>query len=100
MRIDPNPVGQPVPESSRGGNQKNASASSSAGSSALGQDQAELSGAHTQVEALAAQAAQLPEVREERVHALRQAVQSGGYHVDAEKVADAIFTHLIAQPAA
>jgi len=64
------------------------------------EDHTQLSGAHIQVAALAAQAAQLPEVRQERVHALRQAVESGSYHADPEKVADALAAHMISGPAA
>jgi len=100
MRIDLNPGAQPTPESNRSNAQNTAALGSASGSSALGEDQAQLSGAHTQVQALAAQASQLPEVRQERVHALRQAVESGQYHASPEKVAGALFAHLIAGPAA
>lgn len=54
------------------------------------EDQAQLSGAHTQVAALAAQAQQLPEMRQKRVDALRQAIESGRYQPDAHKVAGAM----------
>jgi hypothetical protein len=36
----------------------------------------------------------LPEVRQERVSVLRQAVQSGDYRPDPEQVAGALFSHL------
>jgi flagellar biosynthesis anti-sigma factor FlgM len=62
----------------------------------LGKDQTQLSGAHTQVTLLAAQAAQLPEVREERVQALRQAVLGGRYTTSPEQVAGAMFGHMLA----
>ena len=101
MRIDLHSGTQATPENNRSNaqNPPNAGSSSLVGSSALGEDQAELSGAHAQVESLAAQAAQLPEVRQERVSALRQAVESGQYHPRLDQVAGALFTHLIAAPA-
>ncbi len=68
--------------------------------SILGEDQAQLSGAHLQVQALAAQASQLPEVRQERVSALRQAVESGNYSPSPEQVAGALLSHMMAEPAA
>jgi flagellar biosynthesis anti-sigma factor FlgM len=101
MRIDLNPGPQPLPETDRGSAQNSRTAGSSTASSGLaGEDQAELSGAHAQVQVLVAQASQLPEVREERVQALRQAVQSGHYQSSPEKVAGAMFAHMIAGPAA
>jgi flagellar biosynthesis anti-sigma factor FlgM len=66
----------------------------------LGEDQAQLSGAHAQVQALAAQAAQLPEVRQEKVQALREAIEAGHYHASAENVAGAMLAHIVAAPAA
>jgi len=101
MRIDLNHGPQPLLENSRTSPQNTAAAASSASSNALsGEDQAQLSGAHVQVQALAAQASQLPEVREERVQALRQAIQSGHYQPSPKEVAGAMFAHMIAGPAA
>ena len=65
-----------------------------------GEDQAQLSGAHAKWQALVAQVSQLPEMREESVHALRQAMQSGHYRPNPEEVAGAMFAHMIAGPAA
>jgi flagellar biosynthesis anti-sigma factor FlgM len=65
-----------------------------------GEDQTELSGVHVQVAALAAQASQLPELREERVESLRQAISSGEYRTDCGKVASALMTHLVIRPLA
>jgi len=93
MRIDPNFGLQQAPETNR--NSASAAAVTTAGTG-LGQDQAQLSGGHAQVAALAAQAAQLPEVREERVHALRQAVESGQYGPSPETVAGALLIHMTA----
>ncbi|HLW89270.1 MAG TPA: flagellar biosynthesis anti-sigma factor FlgM [Terriglobales bacterium] len=97
MRIDPNQSGQAVSESSRPSTQ---TAGSSPAGSAPGEDQAQLSGAHVLVLALAAGASQLPDVREEKVGALRQAVQSGNYHPSPEQVAGALFSHLLTSRAA
>jgi flagellar biosynthesis anti-sigma factor FlgM len=105
MRIDSNQGPQPLNESSAASSQNAVGASNSSSdaigpSYALGEDQAQLSGAHTQVDALAAQAAQLPEIREERVLALRQAVESGQYSPSSEQVAGAVVDSMISAYAA
>jgi flagellar biosynthesis anti-sigma factor FlgM len=94
MRIDLNHGPLATTESNRNAQNNPASASSSS-STALGEDQAQLSGVHVQVQALAAQASQLPEVREERVYALRQAIQGGQYQAAPEQVAGAVVAHMI-----
>lgn len=102
MRIDLHHTPQTLAETTRSSAQTGGSGGASA-RPALGagpEDQAELSGAHTQVQALVAEVSQLPEVREERVHALRQAVESGQYSSSPEKVAGAMFAHMIAGRAA
>jgi flagellar biosynthesis anti-sigma factor FlgM len=94
MRIDPNQGGQ-VSESNRSGaSPETAGFSSPSASSVLTEDQPQLS-AHVLAQALAAEASRLPEVRHERVSVLRQAVQSGDYHPNSEKVAGALFSHLL-----
>jgi negative regulator of flagellin synthesis FlgM len=107
MRIDSNQVAQPLPESGRSAqagsatNHAGAATSGNAlGEDALGEDQAQLSGAHVPVQAWAAQALQFPEVRQERVNALRQVVVDGTYQPGSKPVADAIFAHMLANPAA
>jgi flagellar biosynthesis anti-sigma factor FlgM len=103
MRIDLNPGAQPLPESSRSPSQSsvaNASAAGTGASSQLGEDQAQLSGAHAQVQSLVAQALQLPEIRQEKVNALRQAMLGGSYQPSSEKVAEGLFTHLVVERAA
>jgi len=101
MRIDLNQAQQPLPETNRNSAPSTGVAVNSSASNALGgEDQAQLSGAHAQVLALVAQASQLPEVRQERVHALRQAIQSGQYQSNPEKVAGAVFAHMISGAAA
>lgn len=106
MRIDLNQPPQTLAESDRSTSnvpanaQSGASAGSGVSSSGLGEDQAQLSGMHVQVQALAAQAAQLPEVRQEKVSALRQVVLEGSYRPSADQVAQAIFDQMVVTPAA
>ena len=102
MRIDGNQPTQSLPESGRAANPSPASseARSSAGSSALGEDQAQFSGAQVQVQSLTAQVLQFPEIREEKVNALRQAVLGGTYQPGSKQVADAVFAHMLVTPAA
>jgi flagellar biosynthesis anti-sigma factor FlgM len=113
MRIDLNYGPQATLEGNRSGATNSAPAlSTNAASRNFGQnlgevigesleeDQAQLSGAHTQVLALSAQAAQLPEVRQQRVQALRQAVESGQYHASPQQVAGAVFAQLVSAQAA
>jgi anti-sigma28 factor (negative regulator of flagellin synthesis) len=71
-----------------------------ANNASAAEDRAGLPRVHAQVRALVAQAAQLPEVRQERVHALRRAIQSGLYCPGHVKVAGAIFEHMITGPGA
>jgi flagellar biosynthesis anti-sigma factor FlgM len=106
MRIDSNQGAQPLPESQATNQAANGAASAkaqgggasagAAGSSALGEDQAQLSGVHVQIQALVGQALQLPEIRQERVQALRQAVVSGKYQPSADQVAGALLANNIA----
>jgi flagellar biosynthesis anti-sigma factor FlgM len=66
----------------------------------LGEDQAQLSSGHLQIQALASKLLQLPEIRQEKVNALRQLVRDGSYNLRPNEVADAVFAHLLAKPAA
>jgi flagellar biosynthesis anti-sigma factor FlgM len=100
MRIDLHHEPQALTETARNQQQRAAASASSASQGLGGEDQAQLSGAHVQVQALAAQASQLPEIREERVSSLRLAVQNGTYRPRAEQTAHAMFAHMIADPAA
>jgi flagellar biosynthesis anti-sigma factor FlgM len=95
MRIDLNPGAQPLPESSRTGNQNAASGDTraSASSNLLGADQAQLSGAHVQVQALVAQALQFPEIRQDKVNSLRQVVLDGNYQPGSKQIAEAVLAH-------
>jgi len=100
MRIDFNQATHPAAEPNQTSTQAATAGTQASLSGGVVEDQTQLSGAHAQVQALAAQAAQLPEVRPEKVQALRQAVGSGRYQVSPEKVAGALLTERIAGPAA
>jgi flagellar biosynthesis anti-sigma factor FlgM len=99
MRIDSNQGGQTVSE---GTQPATSSQTAAAGSSAAGaglsvnlqEDQTQLSGTHALVQALVAEVALMPDVRQEKVSALRQAVQRGDYSPDLEQVAGALFSQL------
>jgi flagellar biosynthesis anti-sigma factor FlgM len=99
MRIDSSHGAQALPESqaanSAASSKTGAGAAAAAASSALGEDQAQLSGAHVQIQALVGQALQLPEIRQERVQALRQAVASGKYQPSPQEVAGALLSNAI-----
>ena len=77
MRIDS--YFTPKQTSEIGRNRQNRSPNTSSSGADPEPDQTQLSGAHAQVQALAAQASQLPEVREAKVQALREAIESGQY---------------------
>lgn len=101
MRIDFNQGAQPAEQLNQTNTPQAAPSTAQAThSQVLGEDQAQLSGAHAQVQALAAQAAQLPEVRQEKVQALRHAVAAGRYETSPEQVAGAMVAEMIAGPAA
>jgi flagellar biosynthesis anti-sigma factor FlgM len=100
MRINPNQAAPTVSQSSRSSGQSAANtAIRSSGGTPLGQDQAQLSDIHAQVQTLTAQAAQLPEVRQEKVNALRQAVLGGSYRPGASQVAEGLFAHMVVKAA-
>lgn len=58
-------------------------------------DQAQLSNTHAQVQVLAAQASQLPEVREAKVSALREAVQNGQYRPSPAGIAHGLMSEML-----
>jgi len=100
MRIDSNQGAQALPENSRASSPSSASADAHSSAGAwVGEDQAQLSGAHVQVQALVAQASQLTEIRQEKVNALRQAVLGGSYQPGVAQVAVALFSHMVEKAA-
>jgi flagellar biosynthesis anti-sigma factor FlgM len=105
MRIDSNQAPSELPESGRSSNPSQASAASRTPASGVlanvfGGDQAQVSGGQVRVQALAAQALQLPEVRQEKVNSLRQLILDGSYQASSNQVAEALFAHLLVAPAA
>jgi flagellar biosynthesis anti-sigma factor FlgM len=60
------------------------------------QDQAQLSADTATVQQLKASLSQVPEVRQERVNALRQAMSKGTYQVSDQQLGDAIGSDLLA----
>ena|ERR1039458_5957356 len=90
MRID---AAVPLPENvqaqkvTRSGSSSQQSNPAPVGS---GQDQAQLSIDSGTVQRLQANLAQLPDVRQEKVSALRQAVASGSYQISDQQLSDAI----------
>ena len=93
MRINPYFGPQQTPETGRDkqSNQGNASIASVT----IEPDQAQLSGTHIQVQALVAQASQLPEVRQEKVTALREAVQAGQYRPNPANIAHGLMSEML-----
>jgi flagellar biosynthesis anti-sigma factor FlgM len=101
MRIDSNQGAQPLAENNRSTHSSPVSADTRASSSTVfGEDSTQISGIHVQVQALVARALQLPEVRQEKVSALRQSVLGGSYQPSSSQVAEAVFEHMLVSPAA
>jgi flagellar biosynthesis anti-sigma factor FlgM len=61
------------------------------------QDQAQLSVDSGTVQQLKTTLSQLPEIRQDRVDALRQAVSSGSYHISDQQLGDAMGSDLLSQ---
>ena len=60
-----------------------------------GQDQAQLSVDNVTIQQLKSSLSQVPEVRQDRVDALRQAVSNGSYQVSDQQLSDAIGSDLL-----
>jgi len=88
MRINPNQsIASELVTESTVRTDKSSKSSSSAASSQAGAD---FFGDTTNVGGLTAQAMQTPEIRQDRVTALRAAVRDGSYQLDPGKIADAM----------
>jgi flagellar biosynthesis anti-sigma factor FlgM len=70
--------------------QTKASSATSGVSAPSGEDTVKLSSTHAEVHALAAQLANVPEVRTQRVTVLQQRVRGGYFKPDSQKIADAV----------
>jgi flagellar biosynthesis anti-sigma factor FlgM len=60
-----------------------------------GQDQAQLSVDNDTIQQLKTQLSQVPEVRQDRVDALRQAVSAGSYQVSDQQLSNAIASDML-----
>jgi len=90
MRIDgalPLPENLQTPQAANSGSPAALSSSASVES---GQDQAQLSRDSGTVQQLKTMLSQVPEVRQDRVDALRQAIGNGSYQVSDQQLGDAI----------
>ena len=99
MRIDldaKTPEATQPGKSSKSGSRAPADASSRAGSE---DDQALLSLDRGKVQALEAKVMSAPEIRQERVEALRNQIQSGTYQAPPEQTAEAMLSEMAAQSA-
>lgn len=99
MRIDPNQfLGnvQPdnVEQTKNRSTQQAQSGATPENAQVDAEDTFQLSGTLGQVQSLKAQLAQTPDVRSERVAALRQQVQQGTYHPTNEQIANAMVSEL------
>jgi flagellar biosynthesis anti-sigma factor FlgM len=94
MRID---AALPLPESQQPSKVASSGSSVPQNRSApatSGQDQAQLSVDNSTIQNLKAAVSQLPEVRQDRVQALRQAISTGNYQVSDQQLGDAIGSDL------
>lgn len=87
MRIDLNgPTATPITNEQR----HNVAAAKHVEQQVATDDQTTFSTDAVEVKSLVAKALQLPEVRQEKVDALRQAIRNGEYEVEPSKIADAL----------
>jgi flagellar biosynthesis anti-sigma factor FlgM len=96
MKIDPKVPANSELQSDRVANTATGSvqgqARAASASQAQSEDTFQASGRHAEVQRLTAQAANVPEVRTEKVTPLQAKVQRGAYKPDSQKVADAIIS--------
>jgi flagellar biosynthesis anti-sigma factor FlgM len=95
MRVDgpfSSPESLPPDQVGRSGSASQSNRSTPAGS---GQDQAQLSVDNDTIQSLKSTLAQVPEVRQERVAALRQAMSQGSYQVSDQQLSDAMASDLL-----
>lgn len=94
MRID---SAVPVPENLQTQNvaSRGSSAQPNPSTSIDANDQTQLSSSNTTVQQLKSTLSQTPEVRQDRVEALRQAVASGSYQVSDQQLANAMASDML-----
>ncbi len=88
MRIDLNPASMPELERARGSATASANSSGSVDNSSETEDVASLSTGQDAVSTLGAQLSTVPDVRQDVVASLRQAVNSGNYRISPDGIAD------------
>jgi flagellar biosynthesis anti-sigma factor FlgM len=74
----------------RTGPSRSSSAQGDSGQAKVVTDQTQLSASQSRVQGLKAQLTRLPDVRQDRVAALQQAVANGSFHASDQQLADAI----------
>ncbi|HXZ32745.1 MAG TPA: flagellar biosynthesis anti-sigma factor FlgM [Terriglobales bacterium] len=94
MRIDLNTTVGQAPEAAESANSRLRSASAPVGNEAPS-DVARFSPDYVRVQTLAAAVGQLPEVRQDKVSALSEAVRGGLYAVTSEQTAAALVSHML-----
>ena len=100
MRIELNFGAQQTSETSHTDRAAVANSGPAMASQGLTEDQADVSNTHLHLKALVGQAAQLPEIRQERVQALRLAIDGGTYRPSLGEVAGAMLAEIAGKPAA
>jgi|KBSMisStandDraft_5_1062788.scaffolds.fasta_scaffold784532_3 flagellar biosynthesis anti-sigma factor FlgM len=88
MRIDLNSASMPELERSRGSSNASPGSSVSVENTTQTDDVANLSTGHEAVSTLSAQLKAVPDVRQELVESLRQAIHSGTFRVSPDGIAD------------
>lgn len=99
MRIDLNTGLQPSSANSQSIISTLTEVSDSTLDNAAGEDEAGFCDAQPQVQRLADQALRFPEIRHEKINALRKVIREGSYDRGPEQVADAVLEHMLAPPA-
>jgi negative regulator of flagellin synthesis FlgM len=91
MKIDVNSPTAPQMQAER--SPKQTSASLAASGSSETDDRTTLNSSGNSIQRLTTQAMQSPEIRQDKVDSIRQAVDSGQYQVDPAKIADAMIAN-------
>lgn len=100
MRIDLNQAAQALHESDQTSKLGLADEAYVSLDRAPGEGPAQLSVARAQMQVLIAQVSQLPEIRQEKVTALRRMVLGRVYQPPLDQLAEAVFVHMLVKPAA
>lgn len=96
MRIDPQNLGLPLPDNAIGARSRPVRGGANA-AAGPGTDPARLLTDATRVTQLAGEALRYPEIRQERVEGLQQALQSGRYHPEPAAIASGLLADLVGQ---